>query len=1123
MSVSNDETLLTNALRSRLATDGPLRRLRELIEARRFPVTFHGPKSAFVGYTIVEVSSYRPLLVITPNEVEAVALASDVTLFGGRCVHLQAFGTAPYSAPPPTAAIWGRRSQALVELATVGATPVVVASWSAVARGVVATQPPLVFERGQTVDTARLAAGLIAGGYWRVPRVEVPGEFALRGEVCDIFPAGAEQALRLVFDFDELTDLRWFDVGSQASTARVVAVRLAPMNEFTWGDERRPELTEAFTAWPELTRHATELETVLGGDPDPDWNAALTRPGLTPAIASDRLVVWVDRERIVTIAERLIAEYEAAFAAQQFARPTPHPERVLVDPQALQTESAARSIVIESLADATRETDIAIACDPPRSFFGNVSFLKEELGALERSGNQVVVLADTEAQRKRIEHLLQDFSATVATGRVSGGFALPRQRFVLIQENEIFGRRKRAPAGLARVKSAPIDTFIELNEGDYIVHANYGIGIYRGIARMQAAGNERDYIKLEYAGQENVFTPIEQVNLIQRYIGSGGAPPRVDTLGGKSWEKRKARVRKNVEDLADHLIGLYARRKRSRGYAFPVDTEWQLAFEASFPYQETEDQLRCIDEIKRDMERSQPMDRLVCGDVGYGKTELALRATFKAVVSGKQAAMLAPTTILVEQHYETMRERFDQFPVRLAMLSRFVSPRDQRRVIEGLAAGEIDAVVGTHRLLQHDVVFRDLGLLVVDEEQRFGVKAKERLKELRANVDTLTLTATPIPRTLHMSLLKIRDLSVLRTPPRNRRAIETVIAEYDETRVATAIRREVERGGQVFFLHNRVETLERVEQSIRSLVPEVIVASAHGRMSATELEEIMHRFIHGAFHVLVATTIIENGIDIPNVNTIVIDRADLYGVSQLYQLRGRVGRSERAAYAYLLYPERRALTELAMKRLQIISDHTELGGGFKIALKDLEVRGAGNLLGREQSGDILSVGFDMYLQLLDDAIKSAEDLNPRQETYMELEYTGFIPDSYVADTMEKMEVYKKIAAVRTAGDVEALLAEIEDRFGPLPDEVQSLLSLAEIRVLAERLGIATVKERKGVVRLEFAEVAKISVERVLSLIKNSGGAVRPDPERPNALLVQTGAIGLKEKSEFIRDRVAQLL
>jgi transcription-repair coupling factor (superfamily II helicase) len=705
------------------------------------------------------------------------------------------------------------------------------------------------------------------------------------------------------------------------------------------------------------------------------------------------------------------------------------------------------------------------------------------------------------------------------------GFALPDIKLMVVQENEIFGRRKRIPRSLKHARSAAIDTFVELNPGDYVVHVNYGIGLFKGIERIKALGNERDYIKLEYADEEYVFVPIEQVNLVQRYIGNEGNAPRLDKLGSKSWENRKNRVKKSVEDIAQRLIDLYSKRKAVQGYAFPKDTEWQTAFEAAFPYEETEDQLRCVEEIKRDMESPFPMDRLVCGDVGYGKTEVAVRACFKAVMGGKQVAFLAPTTILAEQHYENFQERFAQFPVRLGMLSRFVDKAEARKTLEAVKKGEIDILVGTHRIIQKDVVFKDLGLLVIDEEQRFGVKDKERLKELKTNIDCLTLSATPIPRTLHMSLLKIRDMSLLTTPPYNRHPVETTIDEFNEDRIAAAIRREVERGGQVFYLHNRVESLDEVRRMLERIVPEMLIDIAHGQMDPHELEDVMHRFIHGGFHVLVSTTIIENGIDIPNVNTIIIDRADMYGVSQLYQLRGRVGRSDRIAYAYLFYPKDKALSELAMKRLQVISDFTELGSGFKIAMKDMEIRGAGNLLGREQSGDIYSVGFDMYLRLLDEAVQRLQDTNyeVENETYLELEYSGFIPDSYIDSAQEKMEVYKKIAAIQSRDELEQVYAELLDRFGPLPDVVQSLLSLAEIRIICKDLAIAALKERGGLVRIEFAKVSRVKVDRLIRLMKESAGKVKLDPKQPNVLILQTGAIGLQEKSEFIREKLAALV
>ncbi|MDL2229885.1 transcription-repair coupling factor, partial [Treponema sp. OttesenSCG-928-L16] len=767
---------------------------------------------------------------------------------------------------------------------------------------------------------------------------------------------------------------------------------------------------------------------------------------------------------------------------------------------------------------------ISINCDPPRSFFGNIDYLKEEFAVLTKQGWSILVAAESEVQAERIRELLKDEAVRVAAMPFSSGFALPDIKFMLVQENEIFGRRKRPPRSLKSARSAAIDTFVELNPGDFVVHVNYGIGLFKGIERIRALGHERDYIKLEYAGEEYVFVPIEQVNLVQRYIGNEGSPPRLDKLGSKSWENRKGRVKQSVEEIAQKLITLYSKRKASMGFAFPKDTEWQTVFEAAFPFEETEDQLRCVEEIKEDMESPHPMDRLVCGDVGYGKTEVAVRACFKAVMGGKQVAFLAPTTILAEQHYENFQERFSQFPIRLGMMSRFVDPRETKKRIEELRRGEIDILVGTHRIIQKDVLFRDLGLMVIDEEQRFGVKDKERLKELKTNVDCLTLSATPIPRTLHMSLLKIRDMSLLATPPQNRHPIETTIEEYNEDRLAAAIRREVERGGQVFFLHNRVETLNETRIKLERLVPEMLIDTAHGRMDGRELEDVMHRFIHGGFHVLVSTTIIENGIDIPNVNTIIIDRADMYGVSQLYQLRGRVGRSDRVAYAYLFYPKDRSLSEVAMKRLQVISDFTELGSGFKIAMKDMEIRGAGNLLGREQSGDIYSVGFDLYLRLLDEAVRRLEDENYEAdtETLLELEYSGYIPDSYIDSAQEKMEVYKKIASIQTRDELERVYAELLDRFGPLPDEAQSLLSLAEIRIICRDLSVSSLKERSGLVRLEFGRVSKVKVDRLIRLMQEGAGRVKLDPKAPNVLILQTGSIGLKEKSEFIREKLAAL-
>jgi transcription-repair coupling factor (superfamily II helicase) len=678
---------------------------------------------------------------------------------------------------------------------------------------------------------------------------------------------------------------------------------------------------------------------------------------------------------------------------------------------------------------------------------------------------------------------------------------------------------------LHKVQSSPLDSFVDLQEGDYVVHVNYGVGQFHKIDRISMSGKERDYIKIAYANEELLFVPIEQANLIQRYIGSEGGTPRLDRLGGQGWETKKAKARKSAEELASHLIKLYARRKSSKGYPFPKDTDWQLEFEASFPFDETEDQLTVIEDIKQDMESPMVMDRLVCGDVGYGKTEIAFRSAFKAVMAGKQVAFLAPTTILAEQHYDTLLQRLGQFPVKAEVLSRIIPKKKQREILQKVKQGSIDILVGTHRLLQKDVVFNDLGLLIIDEEQRFGVKDKEKVKVLKANVDSLALSATPIPRTLYMSLLKIRDMSLLTTPPIQRRPIKTVISEFNLETIVSAIKFEVERGGQVFYLHNRINTLDEVVQMLSKEIPEVFIESIHGQMDPIDLEDVMRRFIHQGIQVLVSTTLIENGIDIPNVNTIIIDRADRYGVSQLYQLRGRVGRSDQEAYAYLFYPAMSVVSEVAVKRLKIISEHTQLGSGFKIAMKDMEIRGTGNLLGREQSGQLASVGLDMYLRILDEAIAELlkeDSIDEYKEVFLELDYSGFIPDSYINEPSVKFEIYKKLASITTDVQLQALTAEMSDRFGPMPEVVVNLLYIAELKIICRKLSIHHLKERNGIVTIEFTKVKHIAIDKVMELIRLGNGKIGIDQRRMNVITLRTDAVSLKDKSLFILETLQRL-
>lgn len=1124
------------------------------------------------------------LIIVVPTETDARDIAEDFSaIFDDAEVHVfPDWGTVPYRPAARGSVTFGKRAGVLSKLLSKKQT----LTFNEKPRIFIFTQRAFMsplpepeylkslsfkLNKGNKIDTTNIAQKLSIMGYTRVPKVNVRGEFSLRGEVLDIFLPCDEHATRIIFDFDEIESFKEFETDTQTTVGTKEDVLIYPTKEILWTDELIEKVRERMSEYQETAikedgagtsengitgdfsvhlpftetaqKYLENLLTGLSVSKEAEGEEFLYQlvsdqpHSILDYIDENTFVLFYNYDKQENARLTINREYNKLYRTSREEYPVLPPDMLLSDYEKL-LENISKCILFRTLNKGEGSDSVyhyQIGAEPARSFFGNINFMKEELSQLQNASWNIFIFTDNENQQLRIHEIFKDYTDIKDDGSVhpvilipkaiSAGFRLPEAKLLVIQENEIFGRRQYVAKSVNKAKSKAIDTFVELNPGDYVVHVNWGIGLFHGIERVKAMGNERDYIKLEYADNEVAFVPIEQVNLVQRYIGNEGDKPRLDRIGSKSWESRKNKVKQAVEDIAQKLIDLYSRRQASVGFAFPKETEWQAAFEAAFPYEDTPDQITVTEEIKADMERPVPMDRLICGDVGYGKTEIAMRAAFKAVMGGKQVAFLAPTTILAEQHYETCKGRFKNFPVKIERLSRFVAPAEQKKILARVASGDVDILVGTHRIIQKDVNFKKLGLMIIDEEQRFGVKDKEKLKVMKNNIDCLTMSATPIPRTLHMSLLKIRDMSLLTTPPQNRQAIETVVDEFTDERVAQAIRREIERGGQVFYLHNRVESLQEIRRRIETLVPEVLVDVAHGQMTSTQLEEIFHRFKMGGFHVLIATTIIENGIDIPNVNTIIIDRADMYGVSQLYQLRGRVGRSDRQAYAYLLYPENKALSEVAMKRLQVISDFTELGSGFKIAMKDMEIRGAGNLLGRDQSGDVYSVGFDMYVRLLNEAVNRLalqKDYKEESEVLMEMEYTGFIPDSYIINPQIKMEIYKKIAAVTDDAEFDSVLAELADRFGPIPEEVSSLLALAEIRIICRKLSIKSIKERQGEVAVEFNQVSNISIDKILKLIKDNPGTVRLNSKLPNYIYIKLGKIGLKEKSEFIREKLSQL-
>ena len=939
----------------------------------------------------------------------------------------------------------------------------------------------IAIRKGDPFDPVSLSSRLAEAGYFSAPSCYEHGSFSRRGEVLDIFPFSFDAPIRIYGEWDEIARIASFDPLTQKASRE----------------------------------HGRISIPLISGASSPRMSS------ISRYLRKDDYFVLSGVERISTSWKSMQKEAEARYReAYKEDADAPLPSKVLMDWDGF-IASVRSGFFIYDIADPGYEH---LSVSASRSYFGNVKYFKDDIAGLLKNGWRIFVIAPSDVQRERLESVLRDYDATILVQNISSGFQIEAISLLVVLDGEIFGRKKSRSKSITETVSSPLDSFVDLREGDYVVHVNFGIGIFLKIERVRNSRVERDYIKIEYADKDYLYVPIEQADLVQKYIGNDGRPPKLDRLGSQSWTKKKEKAIRNAAELAAELVQLYAKRQTVHGFQFLPDNDWQIQFEASFPYSETPDQLKCLDDVKRDMESDKVMDRLICGDVGYGKTEIAFRAAFKAVMSGKQVAFLAPTVILAEQHFNNFRSRLGSFPVKAAILSRYVPQRTQARIREELAAGQIDVLFGTHKILQKTVRFKDLGLLIIDEEQRFGVKHKEVIKQYRTNIDSLALSATPIPRTLYMSLLKIRDMSLLTTAPRERQEIKTEIGRFSPKVIGEAIRRELDRGGQVFYLHNRIDDLEDVCQQIRSEVRHAIVESAHGQMDAETLEDVMHRFVYEGIQVLVSTTIIENGIDIPNVNTIIIDHADRFGLSQLYQLRGRVGRSDRQAYCYLLYDDETALNNDAIRRLRVLSENTALGSGFKVAMKDMEIRGAGNILGREQSGNLEAVGLDMYMRLVEEEIDklTATGGDDSLPVLLELDYSGFIPDSYIPNPAEKFEVYKKIASVFTEGQLEGLRAELENRYGAMSEEVENLFCIAEIKIICRHLCITHLRESKGVVEIEFGRLSAINPDRVINLLRLSDGKVQLDSRRMNYMKMETAAVSLKDKALFILEQLRRL-
>ena len=1143
---ASERSLASAAARAAAALHG---RRRARVEGLR------GPARAALLAELVRRTP-RTVLVVVADSARAEALAWDLHFFLGedpggdvlrRRIHaLPAWDVPPFAPISPSPETVAQRIEGLYHL---GQTPraIVVATAEALVQRTIAPAWLRAHARylvqGDDVDLPELASQLVDWGYRRRPLVEDRAEIAVRGGLLDVFGTGMSEPFRLELLGDLLESIRTFDPATQRRTAELEDVLLLPATELTLSARRRADgrrRVEERARELELPRRIRleVLDALAEGFALPGLEVLLpyfAPLGLLTDHLADEALIALDDEAAV---ERAIEEAYASAArhAEQAAeegRLHPPLDDLYARPEAVREALGRRAcLALEPLvtleSEAPRSGAARVASRTPFEVRA-ARLLREQAGsgalavrlrAWRGEGWRAVLVVASATQAERLcrvleahdlsvpargEALPELLAATAGTGGVfvvigdlSESVELPADRLAFVAERDLFGehRRRRRRREVALSLDQVMKSLEQLEPGHHVVHVDHGIGLYHGLRHMTAGGIEGDFLHLEYQGGDRLYLPIDRVNLVQKYVGGDGARPALDKLGGVAWERAKKKARESILAMAHELLSLYATRRRGEGHAFRTDDPDYEEFEARFPFEETPDQRRAIADVLSDLSSEKPMDRLVCGDVGYGKTEVALRAAFVAVMEGRQVAVLVPTTVLAQQHLESFRRRFAGYPVEIEMLSSFRTRKENLAVIERLARGTIDVVVGTHRLLQGDVAFARLGLLVVDEEHRFGVRDKERIKQMRKLVDVLTLTATPIPRTLELSLTGIRDLSVIETPPLDRQAIRTYVTRFDEHVIREAILRELERGGQAFFVHNRVESIERMAERLRALVPEARIAIGHGQMRERQLERVMLGFLRRETDVLLCTAIIESGLDIPNANTILIDRADTFGLAQLYQLRGRVGRSPAQAYAYLLIPAERSLTDDAKRRLQVLQELDDLGGGFKIAAHDLEIRGAGNLLGKEQSGHITAVGFELFTQMMEEAVHEirGEPIEREIEPEIQLGVPAYLPESYVEDVSQRLAIYKRLAALRADGEAEDVAEELRDRFGPLPELARTLIEVMELRRRMKGLGVLEARLRGERLVLRLDRSSPLAAERLARAVEGAGGRLRLSPE-----------------------------